>query len=284
MLKGHVFSKQIFGHPVFALFVDIFLNKKCGIADYKNNMEISYNSTMLTVSSGVACIRGRFLEEDNYTEIPVGNESGFCKLVIEINLDNINTETAFTQASYKVLKNSSMYPILTQTDIVKNNSGIYQFELAKFKVNSLGITDFEDTRTYIDLDNLYKEFKEEMEKIRNNENVVLKDNFAIISNSVILSENTSANTNYTSTNFEIPYPVDFNKENCVCIAFGTKKYTDTDQYGYNFGTGYTASAEYMIGDFPRRITLNENEIKCSIRNPSSNSFKVYYKIILMKIG
>lgn len=284
MLKGHVFSKQIFGHPVFALFVDTFLNKKCGIADYKNNMEISYNSAMLIVSSGVVCIRGRFLEEDNYTEISAGSESGFCKLVIEINLDNINTETDFTQANYKILKNSTSYPTLTQTDIVKNNSGIYQYELARFKITNNIITDFQDMRNYIDLDNLYKEFKNEIERIKNNENVVLKDSFALISNSIMLNQNVASSTNYTATDFSIAYPETFNKDNCVCISFGTKRFTDTDQYGYNFGTGYTASAEYMIGDFPRRVTLNNDEIKCSIRNPSTSSFKVYYKIILMKIG
>lgn len=283
MLKGHVFSKQIFGHPVFALFVDTFLNKKCGIADYKNNMEISYNSAMLTVSSGVVCIRGRFLEEDNYTDISAGTENGFCKLIIEINLDNVNTENDFTQASYQILKSASSYPILTQTDIVKNNSGIYQYELARFKITNNIITDFQDMRTYIDLDNLYKEFKKEMEKIKNNENVVLKDNFTVISNSILLNKNTASSTNYTSTDFSVSYPETFNKDNCICIAFGTKKVTDTNQYGYNFGTGYTASAEYMIGDFPRRVTLNENEIKCSIRNPSSNSFEVEYKIVLFKI-
>ena len=165
MLKGHVFAKQIFGNPIFALFIDTFLYGKCGIANYKENMKVTYNSNILTISSGAACIRGRFIEEDTFTDLSVGTENGFCKLVLEINLDNVNTENDFTQASYKVLKNSSMYPVLTQTDIVKNNSGIYQYELARFKVNSLGITDFEDTRTYIDFENIFKNLDEQAEKI-----------------------------------------------------------------------------------------------------------------------
>ena len=63
MLKGHVFSKQIFGNPIFALFINTFLNGQNGISDnYGNGMEITYNSNILTVQSGVVCIQGRFLE------------------------------------------------------------------------------------------------------------------------------------------------------------------------------------------------------------------------------
>lgn len=165
MLKGHVFSKQIFENPIFALFVDTFLQGECGITNYKNKMEVTYSASILNVSSGAICIKGRFLEEDTNTSIPIGSESGFCKLVLEINLDNQNTESDFTQASYKILKNSSSYPTLTQTDIVKNNAGIYQYELARFKVNSTGITEFQDMRTYIDFDSIYKKVNEDSKKV-----------------------------------------------------------------------------------------------------------------------
>lgn len=160
MLKGHVFSKQIFENPIFALFIDTFLQGKCGIGKYKNNMEVTYSASILNVSSGAICIRGRFLEEDTNTSIPVGTESGFCKLVLEINLDNKNTESDFTQASYKILKNPSSYPVLTQTDIVKNNAGIYQYELARFKVNATGIIEFQDMRTFLDFESIFQKIEE----------------------------------------------------------------------------------------------------------------------------
>lgn len=171
MLKGHVFSKQIFENPIFALFIDIFLQGKCGIANYKNNMEVTYSASVLNVSSGAICIRGRFLEEDTNTSVPVGSESGFCKLVLEINLDNKNTESDFTQASYKILKNPSSYPALTQTNIVKNNAGIYQYELARFKVNATGIVEFQDMRTFLDFESIFEKIeemaKEVIKKIEN---------------------------------------------------------------------------------------------------------------------
>lgn len=282
MLKGHVFAKQTFGNPIFALFVDTFLNGKCGIANYKNNMQVTYNSSILTVSSGAVCIRGRFLEEDNSTDIPVGIENGFCKLVIEVNLDNINTENDFTQASYKVLKNSSMYPILTQTDIVKNNSGIYQFELAKFKVNSQGVTDFEDTRTYIDFEGLIAAFNDELNKVKKNSDLIFKNSFAVLEGNTTVEPNTESGVNYTPTSFSIAYPNGFNKNNCVCISFGTTR-QNSDKVGFCFGTGYTASAEYMLGELPRRVLLKDTGIECTVRNPSNNQYVLYYKIVLMKI-
>ena len=162
MLKGHVFSKQLFGHPIFALFMNTFLNGKNGVSNnYKNGMAVSCSGSNITVQSGVVCIQGRFLEEDTYTTITTDTDSAYCKLVIEIDLDKENTKSEFVQGAYKIVKGSGSYPALTQTDIVKNNSGIYQYELARFKTSTAGITDFQDMRTYLDFDSIYKEIQEE---------------------------------------------------------------------------------------------------------------------------
>lgn len=192
MLKGHVFSKQIFGNPIFALFINTFLNGQNGISDnYGNGMEITYNSNILTVQSGVVCIQGRFLEEDSSTNILVGNDVSFCKLVIEIDLDKQNTESDFVQGAYKIIKATNEYPNLTQTNIVKNNNGIYQYELARFKNTINGITDFQDMRTFLDFDSIYsaiqKEYrailsdlKQEFENVKDGSAYVLKDNIKIL--------------------------------------------------------------------------------------------------------
>lgn len=162
MLKGHVFKKQIFGNQIFALFIDMFLKGKCGISgEYKEKMNISYNNNTLTVASGVACIRGRFLEEDTNSEINAGNELSYCRLVIEIDLSKENTEEEFEQAKYKVIKGTNSYPNLTQTNIIANNSGIYQYELAQFKTSANGITDFVDKRNYLDFNSIYAEIEHE---------------------------------------------------------------------------------------------------------------------------
>ncbi|MCI8699741.1 MAG: hypothetical protein HFJ47_00165 [Clostridia bacterium] len=192
MLKGHVFPKQSFGHPIFALFINTFLNGQNGISDnYKNGMEITYNGSILTIQSGAVCIQGRFLEEDSSFSIIAGNDTAFCKLVIEIDLDKQNTESDFVQGAYKIVKATNEYPSLTQTNIVKNNAGIYQYELARFKTTINGITGFQDMRTFLDFDSIYsaiqKEYrtilsnlKQELANVQNGSAYVLKDNIKIL--------------------------------------------------------------------------------------------------------
>lgn len=169
MLKGHVFKEQVFGNHIFALFINTFLNGKNGvISNYKNGMQVTYSNNTITIQNGVVCIQGRFLEEDTDTDLDAGTEAAFCRLVVEINLDNTNTEEELTQASYKILKNTSNYPALTQTDIVNNNAGIYQFELASFKTSLNGITDFQDKRSFLDFQSIYT-------AIQNEFNIVLDE-------------------------------------------------------------------------------------------------------------
>lgn len=166
MLKGHVFSKQLFANPIFALFINTFLNGENGVSNnYKNGMQPTYSGSTLTIDSGAVCIQGRFLEEDTSTQIATGTNNAFCKLVIEIDLDKQNTESQLNQAAYKVITSASSYPTLTQTDIVKNVSGIYQYELARFRTSSSGITDFQDMRTFLDFSTIYAEIKKEYETV-----------------------------------------------------------------------------------------------------------------------
>lgn len=166
MLKGHVFSKQLFGNPIFALFINTFLNGINGVSNnYKNGMQVTYNGNIVTIQSGAACIQGRFLEEDTSSSISAGTSTAFCKLVIEIDLDKTNTESEFNQGVYKIVKGTSSYPILTQTNIVKNNSGKYQYELARFKTGANGITDFQDMRTFLDFDSIYNSITSEYRSI-----------------------------------------------------------------------------------------------------------------------
>ena len=186
MLKGHVFSKQLFGNPIFALFINTFLNGINGVSNnYKNGMKPTASGSTITIDSGAVCIQGRFLEEDTYTSVPVGTESAYCKLVIEIDLDKENTDSDFAQGVYKIVKSNSSYPNLTQTNIVKNVSGIYQYELARFKTSASGITEFQDMRTYLDFDTIYEQItqeyqavlqqlQEELEGVESQSNVLLK--------------------------------------------------------------------------------------------------------------
>lgn len=152
MLKGHTFKSQLFENHIFATFVNTFMNKCDGVfSDYKNAMSITYTNNSMTVNSGLACIQGRLIEEDSSTTIEnLDTDYVYCKLVIEIDLDKENTDIVFKQGEYKIIKGPSGYPNLTQTDIIKNNSGIYQYELARFRTSANGIVDFQDMRSYID--------------------------------------------------------------------------------------------------------------------------------------
>lgn len=186
MLKGHVFSKQLFGNPIFALFINTFLNGVNGVSNnYKNGMVVSYSGSTVTINSGAACIQGRFLEEDTSSSVSAGTDSAYCKLVIEIDLDKENTDSEFTQGYYKIVKSTSSYPNLTQTNIVKNVSGIYQYELARFRTSSSGITEFQDMRTFLDFTSIYNQIiqeyqavlaqlEAELEGVESQSNVLLK--------------------------------------------------------------------------------------------------------------
>lgn len=166
MLKGHVFKEQVFGNQIFALFINTFLNGQNGVSNnYKNGMQVTYSGSNITVQSGAVCIQGRFLEEDTSTSISAGTDTSYCKLVIEIDLDKQNTEQQLLQATYKIIKSGSSYPNLTQNDIVKNNAGIYQYELARFKTTSSGISEFKDMRTFLDFESVYNNIKTEFESV-----------------------------------------------------------------------------------------------------------------------
>lgn len=166
MLKGHVFKEQIFGNQIFALFINTFLNGKNGVSNnYKNGMAMTYNENTITIQSGAVCIQGRFLEEDTFTSLSAGTETAFCKLVIEIDLDKQNTGSECNQITYKIVKSVSDYPALTQTNIVQNNSGVYQYELARFKVNANGIYDFRDMRTFLDFESIYDQIESESQAV-----------------------------------------------------------------------------------------------------------------------
>ena len=81
MLKGHVFSKQLFENPIFAVFINTFLNGTNGVSNnYKNGMKPTASGSTVNVDSGVVCIQGRFIEEDTSTPISAGTDNMYCKL------------------------------------------------------------------------------------------------------------------------------------------------------------------------------------------------------------
>lgn len=291
MLKGHVFSKQIFGHPIFALFINTFLNGENGISDnYKNGMAITYNNSTLTVQSGAVCIQGRFLEEDSSTDIPAGTDNSYCKLIIEIDLDKQNTDSEFVQGSYKIVKSSSSYPNLIQTNIVKNTSGIYQYELARFRTTSSGITDFTDMRTFLNFDSIYyaiqteyrailEQLKQELASVEDGSAYVLKNNIVVLRGIKQLQASSSAGE-YVDTAWQIDYPTGFNKDNTIVLAYQGSL---NDNYEGAYGVNPFVSGAQLTASIPRCISLKTDKISVHAFHSSNNTQEYKYKIVLMKI-
>lgn len=293
MLKGHVFSKQIFENPIFALWIDTLLDGKCGVGPYKNKMKVTSNGSTLTVQSGTVCIKGRFVEEDTSTPIAASTDNAYCILVIEVDLDKTNTESELNQVAYKIVKSSSGYPTLTQTDIVKNNAGIYQYELARFRTGTTGITDFKDTRTFLDFESIYAsmqaeyrtildELKGELENVESGSSYVLKNNIATLTGTV------------NKEGAVINYPAGFNKDNCVCISAMLQNQINPNGTWALGNAGIFNSSSYVVGSMPTAIILAE-QIRIDLRNVNiteGDNQGVYaslevgnfnYKITLMKI-
>lgn len=157
MLRGHVFSEQVFAVDIFALFINQFLGGNNGIIeDYKNAMEMTNTSNSITIKNGAAVIQGRYLEEHTETTLNYAKtDSLYCLLVIEIDLGKTNTRTSLEQAKYKILEAENDYPTLIQNDIINQTGNIYQFELARFQNGSTGIVNFTDRRNYLSFDSVY---------------------------------------------------------------------------------------------------------------------------------
>lgn len=230
MLKGHVFKKQVFGNQIFALFVNTFLDGQNGVSDnYKNNMAITHNTSSISVDTGMVCVQGRFLEEDSGYTVATGTDNSFCKLVIEIDLDKENTDEQFVQGAYKIIKSTSSYPELTQNNIVKNNSGIYQYELARFRTSSSGITEFQDSRTFLNL-SIFETIV----------NKILENKFKKVS----LYASNRKEDDFNGY-VEINYPDGFNKSNTALLSM----FASTSLIG---GDTYNATSEI--------ITFSDNKI------------------------
>ncbi len=163
MLRGHVFKLQTFEAQAFAHFIDTFLQGNCGIT---KGCELNHTSTSVTISEGFFCVKGRLLEIiGNETNTDITN-TGYYTLVCEIDLTKENTKTALNQAKIKLIKNANSYAILQQDNLF-DNGNIYQFEFARFKVIDSTITDFEDRRTFLNLESLYKQILDDFDKTLN---------------------------------------------------------------------------------------------------------------------
>lgn len=174
---------------------------------------------------------------------------------------------------------------MTQTNIVKNVSGIYQYELARFRTGSSGITNFQDMRTFLDFDSIYEEIKKEIDNIKDGSAFMSRSNFAVITGSMTLSATTEALT-YRQTIKDINFPSGFNKDNCVLISAG-RQYSGNYGYGYGICDFINAKSTGMLtGTAPFAVWLGANSgtnIRIYGYNEATSQKTLNYKLVLMKI-
>lgn len=151
MLRGHVFKFQTFANEAFAHFIDTFLQGNMGIT---KGCELSKTTNSVTIGAGYFCICGRFLEIIGNETIEDITNTGYYNLVCELDLSKTNTKSELNQAVIKTVRNTSGFGNLTKENLFEGGN-IYQFEFARFKVTEVGIADFEDRRTFLNLESLY---------------------------------------------------------------------------------------------------------------------------------
>lgn len=166
MIKGFRFTNQLANAEVDARIHQEFLNKNDGIF---YGMELSHTNTSITVSEGLCEIAGRPIAVIDSETVISGTENLYCLLILEIDLSKDSTKDVFNQVSFKLLTSSTSYPAVTQQDINMYNgsNNLYQLEFARFKSGTSGITEFKDTRKFLNFSGIYAQIKADCNDIIN---------------------------------------------------------------------------------------------------------------------
>ena len=178
MLKGHSYDKQIYYSVADRIINNTFLNGSNGIFENEGaGCALSYTNNTVTVSNGFFIVQGGLTEVVNSETLSVILDGSYCILVYELDMSKDNTDTSFTQGQFRVLTGQSSYPALTQQKLTEN-AGIYQYEFARFRALSTGITDFVDNRTFLDYNSIFEYIENQIEMIEDNGLYVTKMNLS----------------------------------------------------------------------------------------------------------
>lgn len=235
-------------------------------------MELSYTTDDITIDTGTLVIQGRFLEEDTSTTLEVSKNTAYNKLIVEINLDLVNTDNDFRQAQYKIISSTTDYPALTQTDIVKNNAGIYQYELARFTTDISGIRSFEDRREFVDYNSIYEMIQEEINNIESGSIFALKTELEELQETLeaemdslqtqistdVQGEINTINGRINTINSNIN-TINTNIGNIALQFYLQSKTIDLDVMG-DTKTSKSASLSYQSGYYPIAVFVGGNTI------------------------
>ena len=296
MIKGFRFTNQLANAEVDARIHQEFLNKNDGIF---YGMELSYTNSSVTIAEGLCEIAGRPIAVIDSETVAVSTESLYCLLILEIDLSKESTKDTFNQASFKLLTSSTSYPTVTQQDINKysGTDTVYQLEFARFRSGSTGISDFKDTRQFLNFARIYTQIKadcktiidqikQELASVEDGSAYVLRNNIVVLNG--ITNIHVDADSSL-SHQFNLNYPSGFNKNNTIVLAFGSRR-ADNEALGFSFGTLSVSTASALIStSMGKKVTLKEDDMLCSMYfNYNGASHNAYdyefeYKIVLMKL-
>ena len=318
MLRGHVFKFQTFANEAFAHFIHTFLREKIGVT---KGCLVTNTTSSVSIGAGYFCIYGRFLEIVGDETISNITNTGYYKLVCEIDLSEINTKTELNQASIKLVRGQSSYPNLVQEDL-DNGGDVYQYEFARFRVSDNGITDFTDMRTFLNFSSIYEQIMQEFDAMFDAKSAeadallqeiqdeldgiedrsgLLPTRGGTISGDLQIDGDTKTDslkhlngTKYfevlsgsisvpanDEATVELDYPTGFTRENCVLISNGLKVIEDV---GYNYVGHYENALSLYSGAFTRMINFKSNKIQLTLVNPTtSQTINANYKLVLMKV-
>ena len=283
MIKGFRFTNQLANAEVDARIHQEFLNRNDGIF---YGMDLNKTTNSITISEGMCEIAGRPVAVIDNETVAVSTDNLYCLLVLEVDLSKESTKDIFNQVSFKVLTSVSSYPNVTKQDINKYNgtNNIYQLEFARFRTGVNGISEFKDTRTFLNFTGIYtqikndceeiiNQIKQELEKVKDESVYKFKEEFSKVNGSFTINASTSGIE-------RINYPAGFTKENCVVVSCGIEV---SEAKGYNYIGQYVDSSDGLNNSFTRRVNLTNENIVLSVRNPNTSNMTVKYKIVLMKI-
>lgn len=166
MIVGYTFDGLHLPAAPFAKQVEESLGHYEGII---NGIEIDVGTNVITIDEGRMLIKGRQFEVIGSETVNVENAASgnlYGVLIVEIDLGKESSASSFDQVSFKYLLGTTDYPSLIQQDI---NSGepndlIYQYELARFRIGTNGINNYQDERTYLDYNSVYNQI---VDKVQN---------------------------------------------------------------------------------------------------------------------
>lgn len=140
-IRGITFSRQTVSSNDDAHIYKVLLGGRNGKT---KGCKMTFGTDDIYISEGYFFAANRLVEissTETVTSPIVSAGVEYCRLVFEIDLAKINSNTEFAQGYFKILSSSTNYPTLTQEDL-EEGGVIYQLPFAKFQKSVAGIANF----------------------------------------------------------------------------------------------------------------------------------------------